>query len=521
MIKSKSWFIILIYLLYWIPIIGVQPFLTTGDMGRDFYAFEATLHGLWPCRDYWWQYGPLMPLYYAFWFLVGGVNLLSIRIGLAVLYFLCALSTHATLRLFVSSPVAFLSSLAFLSFNMTWTFNHIGIIPLFILLIFSVWKFFLTLRLKWCYAGLLLSVLIAWIKINIGITSFAAFYASLLLYDLFRPKTSGHRLPFWKHWLALPLGFSAGFFALYGLLYSGLSLDWVNQCLTIQPKYSSWSPPWINFKHLILRFLVWERMRLIGLGLFLMLGILAWRGLKKQKETGVPRKLIPWILISLALFITANSADYFAKDDKISRLDFWAFPVLVLWMGLLVQWATPLFGPKFKKACAVLILGALFWIPFHQVKAAFAWHTPERYLNFPRGRVFVGGDLSDVGVIKEGTFFLMEHSKPGGEILALPYDPLYAFLSERRHAVRELMFMEGILIGEKQEDAIIHQLETKQVPWVIFSNRDHSEEMGIGHFGKTHCKKLADYIFSHYREVKTLGPWDSAGQHALKIFERK
>ena len=47
------------------PTINYQPWLASGDHGRDLYCFKATLDGAVPYRDYWWVYGPIMPYYYA------------------------------------------------------------------------------------------------------------------------------------------------------------------------------------------------------------------------------------------------------------------------------------------------------------------------------------------------------------------------------------------------------------------------------------------------------------------------
>jgi hypothetical protein len=48
-----------------LPGVQSQPFIATGDHGRDLYAAAAILQGEVPYRDFWWVYGPLMPYYYA------------------------------------------------------------------------------------------------------------------------------------------------------------------------------------------------------------------------------------------------------------------------------------------------------------------------------------------------------------------------------------------------------------------------------------------------------------------------
>jgi len=445
----------LIYLLYWIPMVHFQPLLSTGDMGRDLYAFESVLHGYRPCRDYWWQYGPLMPLYYVFWFLVGGVNLLSVRIGLAVIYFLSALIIFKVLRLFISPGIAFLSALAFMVFDMTWTFNHIGAIPFLLLSIFCLWKFFLTHQTRWCYLGLFSVVAIAEIKISTGITSFFAFYASLLFYYwLLQARRSKCPLAR-KHFIYFPLLFFAIVLGTGLLMYWGISLDWIDQCLTISPHHRVWPSSHLTLlKHLILRFFVWEPSRLFGVGALWVLGVLSIFNLRKKKLTETENRVWPFVIGSLVFFTIANSMDYFAMDGKINRFDFWLYPMFLLWMGLLAGWASLNFAPKFKMILGSLIFLSLLWNPFRQVQQALALSKPERFLDFSRGQVYVGGPLSSVQTIKEGTRFIFENTKPTDTLLAVPYEPLYSFLSGRRHATRELIFVDDIKIGKEQEEKI-------------------------------------------------------------------
>lgn len=515
----------LIYLSYWVPMIRIQLSLTPGDMGRDLYAFESVLHGFRPCRDYWWQYGPLMLLYYAFWFLVGGVNLLSVRIGLGGIYFLCGFFSYASLRLFTSAPVAWLASLAFLNFPMGWTFNHIGAVPFLLASVFCLWKFFLTRSLRWPYWGVLALALATLVKTSIGIPCFLAFFVSLLAHNEFLrwrrtdpPPLAG------KHYLFLGLLFFIFVGGIYTAMYAGLSLRELQQCLTIGPQYRrTLSSPWMNVKHLILRFVVWERIRLWGLGAFSLSMILAGLAFKKRKMTGPQRDAILAAGMSLVFYTLASSAEYITMGEVIYRFDFWFIPVLILVLGFLGEYVSSLFSRRWKITFGALIFLALVGVPFWNVKEAFA-HTkvPERYLNFPRGGVYVGGPLVSLRTIQDGSQFMKENAAKDQTFLAVPYEPLYCFLSERRHALSEMIFMVHMQIREDDEEKWIRELEAEQVPWVLISNRYRSGEPGIGEFGKTHCKKLAAYIFDHYREVRTFGPWDSDPDkiHAIKVLKR-
>lgn len=124
--------LMLILVTFGILTIDSQPKLSFDDHGKDLYAFEMFLKGGWPCRDYWWQYGPLMLFYYAFWLLVGGINLISIRLGVACLYIVSSFFVYRALRRFISAPVAFMAALAFMIQWLVYpyyNFNHLGAVP--------------------------------------------------------------------------------------------------------------------------------------------------------------------------------------------------------------------------------------------------------------------------------------------------------------------------------------------------------------------------------------------------------
>lgn len=514
--------LVLIYSFFWVPVLNVLPGIDTGDMGRDLYAFQMTLQNKWPCRDFYWQYGPLMLLYYASWFVIGGVNLISIRMGVGVLYLLSSLSVYRTLRLVASPAVSFLSALTFLNFDMTWTFNHIGAIPFLLLSIFFLWRFFLSPQIKWCYLALFSLAVVASIKINTGLTSFSAFYFSLLCFTGWFGWKFRRSLLSWKHLLLIPVVFGVSVLATYVFLYWGLPVDRVPQCLTVLPAYRVVISPWVNFKHLVLRFLVWERSRLIFVGIFLVLGTLAGLSLKRCGLTMKERETYPFVMISLFLFGIFNTVEYLMLGDLIYRFDFWIFPVAVLIMGFMAERASRLLGRSLKVLFGALVFVALLWFPFLNLREAYALKVPERYLDFPRGQVYLGGVLSDVKVIQEVTRFVIDNTAPTQEILVITYDILYCFLSDRRHPVREAMFLQWNNFQESQEKEIIQRIEAKQIPFILLSSRYRSPQPGAGRFGETYCRRLAQYIFDHYREIRTFGPWEGEHPfHAVKVLKRK
>jgi len=85
-----------------VPTLDYEPILTQGDHGRDLYCFKKTFEGATPYRDYWWQYGPLMPYYYSVFFKIFGVSIQSVLIGRAVLVFLSGMGIYALTALWMT-----------------------------------------------------------------------------------------------------------------------------------------------------------------------------------------------------------------------------------------------------------------------------------------------------------------------------------------------------------------------------------------------------------------------------------
>jgi hypothetical protein len=120
---------------------------------------------------------------------------------------------------------------------------------------------------------------------------------------------------------------------------------------------------------------------------------------------------------------------------------------------------------------------------------------------------------------------LRENVEKDQKIIAMPYDSLYCFLSDRGSAVRpQEMFMYRHP-SERQERRIIEQIDRENIQWVVLSNRYRSTERGLGTFGQTHCRLLSEYISGHFRPVVTYGPWEKnpsewIKNHAVMILKR-
>ena len=165
--------------------IDYQPWLSQGDHGRDLYAFQATLRGEAPYRDYWWVYGPLMPYYYSLFFKFLGIQIPSILIGKAILTFSSGIFFFLILASTASLPFAFAGALWFWVFNpdFFFTYNHAGGITALLGITYALFLYRKNPRIRYIYWGLFGIILLALIKLNFGISTLFVFLLSIFFID--------------------------------------------------------------------------------------------------------------------------------------------------------------------------------------------------------------------------------------------------------------------------------------------------------------------------------------------------
>ena len=136
--NTKTFFLLLTLALSVVllsPYLSFQNILSTGDHGRDFYAFEEALHGKKPYLDYWWVYGPLMPAYYALFYKTLGIHMSSILVGKILLQTTGALFFYLGAQTIMPPVMACLASLWLISFMQDFFMILTGGMPKLIFLI--------------------------------------------------------------------------------------------------------------------------------------------------------------------------------------------------------------------------------------------------------------------------------------------------------------------------------------------------------------------------------------------------
>ena len=150
--------------------------------------------------------------------------------------------------------------------------------------------------------------------------------------------------------------------------------------------------------------------------------------------------------------------------------------------------------------------------------------VPPRFFSAAHGKIYVGNEIPWTQTVNRVTEFLNTNLKPGEQFFALPYDCIYYFLTNRPSPSRQLIFFDHIKITPTQEVLIINELSTKNVAYVVLSNRMASSETGLGVFGKTYCPFLGKYIADHYKPISRFGDWSHepgwAWSHGTQILQR-
>jgi hypothetical protein len=116
--------------------------------------------------------------------------------------------------------------------------------------------------------------------------------------------------------------------------------------------------------------------------------------------------------------------------------------------------------------------------------------------------------------------FMKQKSALGEYVLSVPEDQSLYFLSGTNCPTRVTAFTPGMVAPGKMTDELIHEVESKKVRYLIWSNRIFWE-YGVPRFGIDFDQTFGNYLFSHYHRVGPLTPNPvKLGQWNAYIWER-
>jgi hypothetical protein len=505
-----------------------QPALATGDHGRDLYAAVATLRGDLPYRDYWWVYGPLMPYFDAGTIKVLGTTVHSFLWGRLFWHILGGVFFYLTLSLHVPAIWAWIGTLWFWLFmpDFFFTYNHVGGIAMVMLVTYGVCAYVATrhtISLHFALVGILLLCLI---KINFGIAALVLVILSVPAIDRGRPSRIVPNGPRGKHifWISALVTLPAIVLLVYGVLLYDLPAHVVRQCL---PYLSGDQPYHVS---LVQALQLWTQMivltlqaswvdagfALLVLGCALRLGHLAITH-RLPRRNGLVLTLA-W----LGVYFGVNMHEFWVSG--VIYRGFWAQPLSIL-ITMLIIGAAMQTLPRTVKTLAFTAILCIVLVRFIDQLLVVETRHPSQYLALERGQVLTGNSPEWINTVEEATTFLTTHLKTEELFFALPYDPLYYYLTDKRTPTRQLIFFDHINIPPEQERQVIAELKANNVEYVLLSSRMNSRELGLGVFGQTYCPLIARYIGKNFEEIAIFGDWQNppgwSWNHGVKILRRK
>jgi hypothetical protein len=504
-----------------------EQWFDPGDRGRDLYAFERTLHGETPYRDYLWMYGPLMPYVYAAFCGAFGCQISSVILGKLCFTMLAAVFLYLAVSRLFSAFTAFLAASWFLVIypEFFFTYNHIAGIAMILAVLWAVFSYVESSRVRDAFWGLLWGFVLALIKINFGIVAVAMCVLGVFLTD----KLKGTP---WQPAKALFYVTAIGLVpvltcAVYGWFLKDLSVVEIRQCL---PYLSDDEPHIMNPLVALVRLIFFIGFTLrtdtIEACMAVLTGFAAIRTIQllaaRKLEPACRARLVA-ALVVLAVFGAANLHEYLRSGVGYRLL--WSQPLGIGLGFVLIDTAFASMGRlvRFQARLAILLMVVVsFTSGLQRIQAQ---KTHAHFLPGPRANIYLGNTPDWIQTVTAATARLRQELKPGERFFAVPYDPLYYYLTETKSPTRMLMFFEHIKIPREQEQAVINDLERHRVNHVLVANMSKSQEYGFGVLGKTYCPVIGRYIKENFAPIAEYGDWINeplwSRHHGVRILQRK
>ena len=203
---------------------------------------------------------------------------------------------------------------------------------------------------------------------------------------------------------------------------------------------------------------------------------------------------------------------------------FWIFPFTNLLIFMLI-------GRAFKPMSAVIkimlcvALCSVVWIKMLNTGAIVGQvMAAEQWIPYRNARIYTSNSQDWRGTVFSTVNYLKANMKEGETFFAIPYDPLYYYLTETRSPSRMTIFFEHIHITAQQEKGIIRELEKNNTQFIVLSSRSFSEKKWLGYFGKDYGRLLYPYVMDNFSPVANFGDWSqeagAVDPHAVRIYRQ-
>ncbi len=505
----------------------IHGYLSTGDHGRDLYAFERTLHGEIAYQDYWWVYGPLMPFYYALFIKSYGINILSVLLGKAILKFSAGLFLFLAVSRIAHPATALLGTIWFYLFSQDFffTYNHIGGILAANIIAAMLLAYVRNQRLDYLWAAAATSFILCFIKVNFGFAGFIATAAAAFIVDKAYNTPPSPAKPAFYRTVLIYMPVVA--ITAYGFLFRGMPLYEIRQCM---PYLNADQPyntlPWIALSNawgLFVQKLFTSRLDFFFAAIIITSCIrIAYLAAHKRLANAEDKRHILALAI-LGLYFLLNFHEYLKSGVWYRGL--WAQPIEFMFFFTTISLAIRQ-NSRTLRAIAWIMIALLAYSGWRAQSSVMAnIHTPAQYMTDNKVKVYVNNSSSWIQTVESTATFLNANLKPGEQFFTLPYDALYYYLTGRKSPTQLLIFFEHINIPPEQEKNIIADLESKRVNWVVASSRMNARERGLGILGITYCPLIGKYLQDNFTRVAQFGDWQHepgwGWNHGTLILKRK
>ena len=511
------------------PFVDYQAIMATGDHGRDLYAARVALEGHVPYRDYWWVYGPLMPYYYALFFKALGIHVPALLAGKMLLTLLSALLIFGALVAATVSPaLSLIGALWFLTFfpDFFITYNHTGGIFLLLAVAYCLLRYLIEQRIFLLYLGLAGVFLLALVKVSFGLTTLFCLLAAAFTIDRVykHPFDRQKQILFFSAAVIVP----GVIFLIYWMLLKGLPVYAIRQCLPYLGDDQPYHVPLATGTLMLMQSILQNVGATLPNVLFAIM--ITGAGAQSIRILIDPRNekhLRTHLLLAIGicvLFYVVNLQEFLVSGVFYRSL--WAKPFAYLLMFIVLGVGTRRL-PQGMRVGLYTILGLVLGLQMVNTQRYMsAVKVPSQYLGVERGKVFLGNEAPWIATVTQTVSYLETNLRKDELFFALPYDPLYYFLTDKISPTRQLIFFDHIKIPPEQEKAILADLEKNKVNWIVLTSRQHAtKEYGLGILGKTYCPLIGEYIEKNFSTVVQFGDWINepgwAGNHGTRILKRK
>ncbi len=507
--------------------VNIQGPLSTGDHGRDLYAAERTLHGDLAYRDYWWVYGPLMPFYYAGFMKAFGVSITSVLIGKALLKVIAGVFIFLALAPVSGTAAALLGTLWFYvcGQDFFFTYNHAGGTLCVAAITAMLMVHLRTLRIRPLWGAAFASLILCFIKLNFGIIGLGM--TALTGFMTARVNSAGPSPERKFLYRACFVYFPALTALVYAFFLRGLPLYQIRQCMPYLDSDQTYNmPPWEAMARMweifIEKFFTSAPDFFFGCMIVIAVIRILYLAINKRLSSGEDRRSLLALGV-LGIFLALNFHEYLKSGVWYRYL--WIQPVEFVIFFTIMGLALRQTGRPTRLVIwgCVLLITAAHW---QLQNAAYARiRISDQYIAQEKAGIFVTNNPAWIATVESTAAFLQAHLQPDETFLALPYDPIYYYLTGRKSPTQLLLFCDQQHIPQEQEKTVIADLERSHVNWVVVSSRMRSQEPGLGVFGINYTPRIAEYLQENFTPVTQFGDWQNepgwAWNHGTMILKRK